>query len=57
MAAGDQEDIGRQVQGLQIGQGHLAESYLAPAHPHDVRDRRIVGRDPIDGDGHEEARA
>src|SRR2546427_441431 len=26
---------------LRLGQGHLAESYLAPAHPHDVRDRRI----------------
>ena len=42
---------------LRLGQGHLAESYLAPAHPHDVLDRRIVGRDLIDGGGPEEARA
>jgi phage tail-like protein len=27
-----------------LGQEHLAESYLAPGHPQDVRDRLVVGR-------------
>jgi len=43
---------------LRLGEGHLAESHLTPAHPHDVADRRIVGRDAIDsGSRHEEAGA
>jgi hypothetical protein len=43
---------------LRVGEGHLAESHLTPAHPHNVADRRIVGRDAIDsGSRHEEAGA
>ena len=30
---------------MTLGQGHLAEAYLAPNHPQDVTDRQIVGRD------------
>src|SRR5439155_13201594 len=30
-----------------LGQGYLAESYLAPGHPQDVPDRYILGRDPL----------
>ena len=33
---------------LRLGQGHLAEAHLAPGHPQDVRDRRIVGRDWVE---------
>jgi hypothetical protein len=32
-----------------LGQGYLAESYLAPGHPYDVPDRYIVGREPLNG--------
>jgi phage tail-like protein len=43
---------------LRLGEGHLAESHLTPAHPHNIADRRIVGRDPADGGSrHEEAGA
>lgn len=27
-----------------LGREHLAESYLAPGHPQDVRDRQVIGR-------------
>ena len=30
-----------------LGQGHLAESYLAPTHPQDVTDRQVLGRDRL----------
>jgi phage tail-like protein len=30
-----------------LGQGHLMESYLAPSHPQDVRDRQVLGRDRL----------
>ncbi|MEK6302428.1 MAG: phage tail protein [Acidobacteriota bacterium] len=30
---------------MTLGQGHLAEAYLAPTHPQDVTDRQIIGRD------------
>jgi phage tail-like protein len=30
-----------------LGQGYLAESFLAPGHPHDVADRYILGREPL----------
>jgi len=32
---------------LRLGQAHLGESHLAPAHPHDVPDRHVVGRDAV----------
>jgi hypothetical protein len=41
---------------LRLGQGHLAESQLAAGHPQNVSDRRIVGRDGVGGDRHEEIR-
>jgi hypothetical protein len=30
-----------------LGQGYLAESFLAPRHPQDVADRYILGREPL----------
>ena len=30
---------------MTLGQGHLAEGYLAAGHPFDVRDRLVLGRD------------
>ncbi len=33
---------------LRLGQGYLAESHLAPGHPEDVAERRIVVRDPLE---------
>jgi hypothetical protein len=30
---------------MTLGQSHLAESYLAPGHPFDVRERLVLGRD------------
>jgi hypothetical protein len=43
---------------LRLGEGHLAASHLTPAHPHDIADRRVVGRDAIEpGSRHEEAGA
>ena len=36
---------------------HLAESHLAAGHPQNVTDRRIVGRDSVGPDRHEETRA
>ena len=33
-----------------LGQGYLAESYLAPAHPQDVTDRYILGREQLSGE-------
>jgi phage tail-like protein len=30
-----------------LGQGYLAESFLAPGHPQDVADRYILGREPL----------
>ena len=30
-----------------LGQGYLAESYLAPTHPQDVMDRQVLGRDQL----------
>jgi hypothetical protein len=30
-----------------LGQGYLLESYLAPRHPQNVRDRTILGRDRL----------
>jgi hypothetical protein len=32
---------------LRLGQQYLAESYLAPSHPQDVTERRVVGRDRL----------
>jgi phage tail-like protein len=32
-----------------LDRGHLAESYLTPAHPQDVADREVVGRDRVGG--------
>ena len=32
-----------------LGQGYLAESFLAPTHPRDVYDRQILGRDRLKG--------
>jgi hypothetical protein len=32
---------------LILGDAHLAESYLSPAHPQDVRDRTILGRERL----------
>ena len=41
-------DYGSRAPGLLppmvLGQEHLAESYLAPGHPQDVRERQVVGR-------------
>lgn len=34
---------------LRLGQAYLAESHLTPAHPHDVADRHVVGRDALRG--------
>ncbi len=39
---------------LRLGQGHLGESHLTPAHPHDVVDRRVVGRDAVQQHGAKE---
>jgi phage tail-like protein len=33
-----------------LGQGYLAQSYLAPGHPQDVSDRYIVGREQLSGE-------
>jgi phage tail-like protein len=30
-----------------LNQGYLSEAYLAPGHPQNVRDRRVVGRDVL----------
>lgn len=35
---------------LILGQAHVMESYLAPSHPQDVRDRQVLGRDRLTGD-------
>jgi hypothetical protein len=32
---------------LILGQGFLAESYIAPGHPQNARERNILGRDAI----------
>lgn len=42
---------------LRLGQAYLAETHLAPVHPFDVAQRRIVGRDPLSTSDSEEARA
>jgi phage tail-like protein len=34
---------------LRLGQAYLAESHLTPAHPHDVADRHVIGRDALGG--------
>jgi hypothetical protein len=39
---------------LRLGQTYLGESHLTPAHPHDVVERQIVGRDAIRQSGTEE---
>jgi hypothetical protein len=36
---------------LILGQAHVMESYLAPSHPQNVRDRQVLGRDRLTGDG------
>ncbi len=41
---------------LRLGEGHLAESHLAAGYPQNVTDRRIVGRDNVGPDRHEETR-
>jgi len=33
-----------------LGQAHVMESYLAPSHPQNVRDRQVLGRDRLTGD-------
>jgi phage tail-like protein len=33
--------------GMVLGQGYLAESFLAPSHPQDVADRYVLGREPL----------
>jgi len=30
-----------------LGQTYLAESRLTPGHPFDVKERQVVGRDPV----------
>jgi len=46
-------DLGSRAPGLMsplvVGRGRLTESYLAPGHPRDVTDRRVLGRDPLGG--------
>jgi phage tail-like protein len=41
---------------LRLGEGHLAESHLTAGHPQNVSERRIVGRDSVGPDRHEETR-
>lgn len=40
-------DVDSRFVALVLGRGYLAESYLAPSHPWDVRDRTVAGRDHI----------
>jgi hypothetical protein len=35
---------------LILGQAHIMESYLAPSHPQNVRERQVLGRDRLTGD-------
>lgn len=40
-------DIDSRFVALVLGQGYLADAYLAPTYPWDVRDRIVVGRDDL----------